>query len=118
MLVLTLNQDLVLLCWVVLDGDSLSHHNVSHPLLSQEVPDLHRQSIRGDDHVDGEMGVDGSALVLESNGDTLDHVGQDGLGSSHAGEVLSASVPDNELDFLALGGLDVSNVHGHVLDVL
>lgn len=101
--IVTLDQDLVLLCGVLTDSDTLSHVDPAHPLLAEEVPDLETGAVLLDDHVDGEMGVDGSALVLEAEGNTLDHVVNDRLGGSQASQVLASSVPDDELDLVTLG---------------
>lgn len=116
--VVTLNEDLVLLCLVLLDGDTLEHGNVADALLAQEVADLGRLLVISNDDVDREMGVDGTHLVLETDGNTLDHVSNACLGSSEASGVLAASVPDNELDLVAGGALDEAGIKVHVLERL
>lgn len=116
--VVTLDQNLVLLCLVLLDGNTFEHGNVAHTLLAQEVSDFGRLLVTSNDDVDGEMGVDSTHLVLESNGNTLDHVGNAGLRSSQAGSVLAASVPHDELDLLASRALDDTGIKVHVLERL
>lgn len=62
------------------------------------------------DSVDGEMCVDQSHLVEEALCDTDDHVLDQGLDGPEAGNVLSGTVPDGELDFSLLGGVDLGLV--------
>lgn len=116
--VVTLNQNLVLLCLVLLDGNTLEHDDVTNTLLTQEVADLGRLLVTSNDDVDREMGVDSTHLVLESNSNTLDHVGNACLGSSEASGVLAGGVPDNELDLVARGALDDTGIKVHVLERL
>lgn len=116
--VVTLNKDLVLLCLVLLDGNTLEHLDVTNTLLAQEVADFSRLLVTGNDDVDGEMGVDGTHLVLETDGNTLDHVGNACRGSSEASGVLAVGVPNNELDLLASRALDDAGIKVHVLEGL
>lgn len=90
-------------------------------LLSQKVADLDGLSAILHDQVDGEMRVDGADLVAEALCDTGDHVVDEGLDGTQAGDVLAGSVPDDELDggVAALGlGLDETKIHVDVLDGL
>jgi hypothetical protein len=72
-----------------------------------EVSDLDSLSVTGNDRVDGEMGVYELHLVLETLGDTGDHVGDHGLDGSETGNVLSCTVPHGELGLGTLGTLDL-----------
>ena len=101
-----------------LDLDTVGHNDTANELLAQEVSDFGRLLVTSNDDVDGEMGVDSTHLVLESNGNTLDHVGNAGLRSSQAGSVLAASVPHDELDLLASRALDDTGIKVHVLERL
>lgn len=116
--VVTLNEDLVLLCLVLLDGNTIEHLDVTDTLLAQEVADLGGLLVTGNDDVDGEMGVDGTHLVLETDGNTLDHVGNACRGSSEASGVLAVGVPHDELDLLAGRTLDDAGIKVHVLERL
>lgn len=113
-----LNKHLVLLSLVVLDRDALEHVNVAHTLLAEEVPDLDALVVARNDHVDGEMRVHGTHLVLEAHRDTLDHVVHTGFGGTQARKVLASAVPDDELEPVALGALDQTEVHRQVAKVL
>jgi hypothetical protein len=53
------------------------------------------------------MGVHQLHLVLETLGDTGDHVGDHGLDGSETSDVLSGSVPHGELGLGTLGTLDL-----------
>ncbi len=64
------------------------------------------------------MGVDGAHLVLEADGDTLDHVGNACLSGTQASGVLAGGVPHDELDLLAGGALDDTGIKVHVLERL
>jgi len=72
-----------------------------------EVSDLNGLSVTSDNRVDGEMGVDELHLVLETLGDTGDHVGDHGLDGSQTSNVLSVTVPNGESSLETLGGLDL-----------
>lgn len=72
-----------------------------------EVSDLNGLSVTGDNRVDGEMGVDKLHLVLETLGNTGDHVGDHGLDGSQTSNVLSCTVPYGELGLGTLGTLDL-----------
>lgn len=92
-----------------MDGD------LSDSLLSEEVSDLDNGTVLDEVDVDGEMGVDVSHLVLETLGDTNDHVVDEGLDSSQGSDVLSVTVEDGDLDLL-IGDLLEGNVD--VVEVL
>lgn len=113
-----LNEDLVLLALVVLDDDTLGHLDVADPLLTKEVTDLKALSITGKNQVDREMVVHGAHLVLEADGNTLEHVVNSSGGSTDASVVLTSTVPHNELHLVALGALDKADVHRDVTQVL
>jgi hypothetical protein len=53
-------------------GDSLWQGHFSHPLLSQEIADLHH--VAGQSYVDGEMGIAEAHLVQEALRHTSDEV--------------------------------------------
>lgn len=53
------------------------------------------------------MGVYKLHLVLETLGDTGDHVGDHGLDGSQTSNVLSVTVPNGESSLETLGGLDL-----------
>lgn len=71
---------------------------MTNNLLAEEVANLDRVGLVVDDDVDGEMGVDQSHLVCETVLDTLDHVLELRSDGAQAGDVLAATVPDDEAD--------------------
>lgn len=77
----------------------------------------------GDDNVDGEMGVDETHLVGETESNTLDHVLDLGSDGAKASNVLASSVPDDKLDLVdggksLLRGSDDTHRHVDMLSVL
>jgi hypothetical protein len=144
--VVSRDDDLVLLSLRLLNGNTLKHLDVTNTLLSQEVtaederkrsakierienqrekcvPDLDVLLVVRDDDVDGEMRVDETHLVGETETDTLDHVLDLGSDGAEASNVLASSVPDDELDLVdggdsLLRGSDNTHRHANVLSVL
>lgn len=139
------DDDLVLLSLRFLNGNTFKHLDVSDTLLSQEVtieserrvsfnretskrrrinvPDLDGLLVVGDDDVDGEMGVDETHLVGETESNTLDHVLDLGSDGAKASNVLASSVPDDKLDLVdggksLLRGSDDTHRHVDMLSVL
>lgn len=139
------DDDLVLLSLRFLNGNTFKHLDVSDTLLSQEVtieserrvsfnretskrrrinvPDLDGLLVVGDDNVDGEMGVDETHLVGETESNTLDHVLDLGSDGAKASNVLASSVPDDKLDLVdggksLLRGSDDTHRHVDMLSVL
>lgn len=110
----TNNGDLVLLVGGDLGGAALVDGDLSDLLLSQEVSDLDNGTVLDEVDVDGEMGVDVSHLVLETSGDTDDHVVDEGLDGSQSSDVLSVTIEDGDLDLLIRdlgeGNVDVREV--------
>lgn len=139
------DDDLILLSLRFLNGNTLKHLDVSDTLLSQEVtirekerrsqlhqvernkrcnvPDLDGLLVVGDDDVDGEMGVDETHLVGETESNTLDHVLDLGSDGAKASNVLASSMPDDKLDLVdggksLLRGSDDTHRHVDMLSVL
>ncbi|KAH3665806.1 hypothetical protein OGAPHI_003994 [Ogataea philodendri] len=112
----TLNNQLILLGGG--DGSlaSLPDLDLSESLLSQEVSNLDvlLALLVNDVNVDREVRVNESHLVLETNGDTLDQVGNQRLDGSQSSNVLSVTIVDSDLDLfvghLGEGNVDVSQV--------
>lgn len=107
-------DQLVLLGSGDLHSDTFQNIDSSHLLLSQEVSDLDHGSIVQNIDVDREMGIDISHLVLESLGDTSDHIGDQRLDSSQSGSVFSVSVVYSDSDLFVRhfleGNVDMSQV--------
>ena len=64
------------------------------------------------------MCVDRAHLVEEALGNAGNHVLDHRLDSSQASDVLSSTVPNDKLDSCSLVGLDYTDVHVDVLEVL
>ena len=83
------------------------------------IPDLHLKqtglAVLLDVHVDGEMCVDISHLVLESLGDTDDQVVDERSDCAEGGDVLSGTVVQFDLDDILLGMREVDR---QVVEVL
>jgi len=75
--------------------------------LTQEVTDLNFLTVIVDNNVDGKMGIYVTHLVLETLGDTSDHVVDDGTNGADASNVLAVAVVDNKLELLLTNGLDL-----------
>jgi hypothetical protein len=75
--------------------------------LTQEVTDLNFLTVIVDNNVDGKMGIYVTHLVLETLGDTGDHVVDNGSDSADASNVLAVTVVDNELELVFTNGLDL-----------
>jgi hypothetical protein len=80
------------------DSDTFTHLDVESDLLTQEVTDLNSISGIVNDNVDGEMSVNVTQLVLETLGDTDNHVVDQRADSTDTGNVLTETVVDNETD--------------------
>jgi len=86
-------------------------------------PDLDGLFVVRDDDVDGEMCVDETHLVGETETNTLDHVLDLRSHGAEASDVLASSVPDDELDLVdggdsLLRGSDNTHRHVNVLSIL
>lgn len=68
--VVALKDQLILLLGRVDDGYTRCHMDLADVLLAQEVTDLDDRVVLGGDAVDGEMGIYGAHLVLETLGHT------------------------------------------------
>jgi hypothetical protein len=75
-------------------------------LLTQEVTDFHILTVVVDDTVDGEMRIDVTHLVLETLGDTSDHVVDKRADSTDTGNVLATTMVDNKLELVLTSKLD------------
>jgi hypothetical protein len=113
--IVTSDDQLILLGSRDLNIDTLQHLDTESDLLSQEVTDLNFLTIIVNNNVDGKMGIYVAHLVLETLGDTSDHVVDDGADSTDASNVLAVAVVDNELELLLTNGLDL---HVKVTEVL
>jgi len=98
--------------------DTLKKLNTSNSLLTQEITDLHGllTGVVDAGAVDGEMSVTETHLVLESLGDTTDHVLDVRADSSKRSRVLTVSEPDVDLQGLGTVILDRGDVKRHVLE--
>ncbi|KAH3670097.1 hypothetical protein OGATHE_002910 [Ogataea polymorpha] len=85
--------------------------DLSESLFTQEVSDLDvfLAILVNNINVDREVRVHESHFVLESDGNTLDKVGNQGLDGSQGGDVLSVTVVDSDFN-LFVGDLGESNV--------
>lgn len=108
--------DLILHIGGTHEGDTVQKGDTASLLLSQKVTDLNNLVgtllDRGD--VDGEMGVTETHLVLESLGDTGDHVLDVRSDGSDGSDVLSVSEPNIDLKGTSI--LSHRQVHGEVLE--
>ena len=87
--------------------DTLQHLNAESDFLTQEVTDLNFLAVVVNNNVDGKMGIYVTHLVLETLGDTSDHVVDDGANSADASNVLAVAVVDNKLELLLTIELDL-----------
>lgn len=95
----TTENDLILLVGDV-DGDSLQHGNAADNLLTNEVADLNALLLINNGQVDGEMGIGRAHLVLETLGNTLDHVLDVRADGANASQVLVATEPNGNLELV------------------
>jgi len=115
--IVTLEDELVLLRLGFAHSNTFQHLDVTSNLLAQEVTNLHRRATVLDDAVDGEMSVYCAHFVLETLGDTGDHVGDETLNCPQASNMLPASLPYSQSDLVALA-LEQPDVHINVTDIL
>lgn len=113
--VVTLQDQFVLLLGRVDHGHTGLHLDAPDVLLAEEVTDLDQAVVLADDAVDGEMGMYGAHLVLESLGDALDHVLNVGTDGADGGDLLLGTEPLLHHQLL-LGHL--VHVHGQVAEAL
>lgn len=110
----SLQHNLVLLVSNI-NSHSLGHGNSANNLLSQVVADLNGLLAVNNGHVDGEVRVGRAHLVLESLGNTGNHVLDVGADGADAGKVLANTEPDRHGNLVfALA----SNLDGNVVKVL
>jgi len=75
--------------------------------LTQEVTDLNLLSVVVNNNVDGKMGIYVTHLVLETLGNTGNHVVDNGTDGANASNVLAIAVVDNKLKLLLTSELDL-----------
>ena len=91
---------------------SLQKRNLTNPLLSKEVTNLHIISVKG--NIDGEMRVHETHVVDESLSHSDDHVVNVGADGTDASELFTGGEPQVDADgFVA----DFAEVHVDVLEV-
>jgi hypothetical protein len=88
----------ILLVLGSLDCNTFTHLDVEDNLLTQEVTDLNSIRRVVDNDVDGEMSINVTQLVLETLGDTSDHVVDQRTDSTDTSDVLTETVVDDKLD--------------------
>lgn len=116
----TSDDQLILLGCGLLHGNTIENLHVSNLLFTQEVSDLHVLLTVNLNkvHVDREMGIDISHLVLVALGDTSDQVSNQRLDSSQSSNVLSVTVENDDLDSsvrqLLESNIDVLQVLGQL----
>lgn len=116
----TSDDQLILLGCGLLHGNTIKNLHVSNLLFTQEVSDLHVLLTVNLNkvHVDREMGIDISHLVLVALGDTSDQVSNQRLDSSQSSNVLSVTVENDDLDSsvrqLLESNIDVLQVLGQL----
>lgn len=92
--------------------DALRESHATHALLTEEVTDLHRVVLER--HVDGEMGVHETHLVLVADTNTRDQVLDQRADSAHAGELLAVAEPQVDAQLLLV---DAAHVERQVTEV-
>ena len=99
--------------------NTLGHSDSADNLLANEVSDLDlpqtRLGVLLKVDVDGKMGVDVAHLVLETLGDTNDHVVDDGADGAQSGDVLTLAMVNLNGNNALLG---LTKVDGDVAEVL
>mmetsp|Transcript_54163 Transcript_54163/g.118116 ORF Transcript_54163/g.118116 Transcript_54163/m.118116 type:complete len:207 (-) Transcript_54163:28-648(-) len=113
--VVTAEDDLVLHVCAPLHRHVGEGIDNAHDLLAEEVSDLHALILVGDSHVDGEVGVHETHLILEALGDADDRVGDVRVASADRGVGLARREPPLD-DDLTLGVVGERDVDGHVLE--
>uniref|UniRef100_A0A182KID9 Secreted protein n=1 Tax=Anopheles christyi TaxID=43041 RepID=A0A182KID9_9DIPT len=99
------------LLWTVVD----CWMRAADVLLAEEVTDLHQRVVLTDHTVDREMSMYGTHLVLESLGDTLDHVLDVRADGTDGGQFLLGTEPLLHRYLLAV---HLENVDGQMAEVL
>ena len=111
--IVTFKNDTVLGALVFLDGDSFSHRDATDALLSQEITDLENGGTL-DNAVNGEMRVDGTNFVLESFGNSRNHILDVGSDGAKSRKFLLVSEPHVDAKLFAL--VDLSHLDTSVLE--
>ena len=99
--VVSSNEKAVLYLWVSGDGDTFGHFDRANTSFTQEISDFKSLVIR-EHTLDGEMRVHSANLVLESLGNTGDHVIDVTGDGSQRGELFLVSEPTIHSDSLTV----------------
>ena len=101
--IVTFQPEFIFLLGGSFDGNTFEHINLSKFLFAQEIFDVDGFASVLDDHVDGEMRVNGSHFVSETGGDTDSHVSDVGGGGFEGRGTSFGGPPFGNLDRLIAG---------------
>ncbi len=114
--VVTRDLDLVLDIGSTEVGNALEERNATDLLLAQEVSDLNdiTAGLLDASHVNGEVSIAESHLVLEALDDASDHVLDVRADGTDGSDGLAVAEPEVDLDLATV--LDDLDIEGHVLE--